>query len=93
MLKGYFFSSLSYISFFFFFPPDRFNAIIGVFFSFSLFDVRSYVSYKDFHMGDLKTIERGLGFRFCIFSLFWSGVVILGLGCLRKRYQPFWVSL
>lgn len=75
---GVIFSSLSYISFFF--PPDRFNAIICVFF-FSLFDVRSYVSYKDFRMGDLKTIERGLGFRFCIFSLFWSGVVILGLGC------------
>lgn len=35
-------------------------------FAFSLFDVRSYVSYKDFYMGKFKDYRGGMGFRFFV---------------------------
>lgn len=59
-------------------------------FSFSLFDVRSYVSYKDFYMGKFKDYRGGLGFSvFCIFStlffFFRSGVAILDLVVIERK--------
>lgn len=39
--------------------------------------------------GDLKTIERGLGFRFCIFSLFLERGSYIGLGVFKRKVSTF----
>lgn len=72
-------SSLSYISFFHL--TGSMLLLVSFLFSFlflsfyfSIFDVRSYVSYEDFYMGRFKDYREGVGFfGFVSFLYFGAG--------------------
>lgn len=79
-----------YLTYLFFFSPDRFNAIMGVFFFFfSLFDARSYVSYEDFYMGRFKDYREGVGFSVLYLFSFLERGSYIGFGVFKRKVSTF----
>lgn len=81
-----------FILYIFFFSPDRFNAIMGVFFFFfffSLFDARSYVSYEDFYMGRFKDYREGVGFSVLYLFSFLERGSYIGFGVFKRKVSTF----